>query len=258
MIIYQSKKIPQDIVSYGFFGRNGGVSEGVYDSLNCALGSDDQKDKVLENRARVAKEIGAKALHGVYQIHSCDAIYVDEDYDPDQREKGDALVTDIPGKALTILTADCTPVCFYGQKKNDKAPIIGIAHAGWKGALGGVLDQTIALMKDKDLDPQTLIAVIGPTIAQKSYEVGQEFYDQFMERDQESIDFFKSGKAAGKYHFDLPGYCAYRLRRLGVDLIDIADIDTYQSEEMCYSYRRSTHRQEADYARQISAVMIKE
>lgn len=256
MKIYESKKLPTGTISHGFFGRKGGVSEGIYKSLNCALGSDDEQENVLENRARVAEEIGADELLGVYQKHTQRAVYVDDAYGSDSsRPEADAMVTDIAGKALSILTADCTPVCFHGVKSDGK-DIIGIAHAGWRGALGGVLDSTVNLMREKGAELENIKAVIGPTINQKSYEVGDDFYDQFIERDQESMDFFKEGKL-GKKHFDLPGYCAYRLRRLGVDYTEISDIDTYTNEEICFSYRRSTHRAEPDYARQISVIMIK-
>ena len=246
----------QENIAYGFFGRRGGVSKGVYNALNCGPGSEDDLECVIENRKRVLKILGGEALNTLYQVHGSDCLNVDKAFEGPEPPKADALVTDRPGLALGILTADCAPVLFYGEKK-DGAPVIGAAHAGWKGALAGVLENCAGRMKELGAVDGSIKACIGPCIAQRSYEVGQDFYDQFVAHPQESTRFFKEGETGGHYYFDLPGFCAHRLYLAGLTRISVKDLDTYFNEEEFFSYRRATHRDEKDYGRQISAIMIK-
>ncbi|HOO82901.1 MAG TPA: laccase domain-containing protein, partial [Alphaproteobacteria bacterium] len=168
-----------------------------------------------------------------------------------------AMVTDVSGLALGVLTADCAPVLFYG-KKSDGAPVVGAAHAGWGGALKGVLDNTLAMMLELGAVPESIRACIGPCIGQKSYEVRDDFADTFLEEDGRNEVFFTAGRCAGHLQFDLPGYCAAKLGRAGVKNVLIKDLDTYFNEEDFFSYRRATHRHEKDYGRQISVIMIQE
>lgn len=243
-------------IAHGFFGRQGGVSDGLYASLNCGRGSDDDPAYVQVNLDRVATQIGvsSKNLLTMYQVHGSECLYVDEPWSLDNRPQVDALATDKAGIALGVLTADCAPVLFYGQK-NDGAPVIGAAHAGWKGAIGGALDSTVAKMKV--LGAEDIKACIGPCIAQSSYEVSKDFYIPFEKEDPENERFFMGSKNDGHLMFDLAGYCASRLARLGLKHVYIKDLDTYFNEEDFFSYRRTTHRKESDYGRQISVIAIK-
>jgi YfiH family protein len=245
-------------VSYGFFGREGGVSEGLYRGLNCGVGSGDNPDHVRENRAIIAAEIGVapEKLLSLYQIHSPLCVVVDEPWALADRPQADAMVTDRAGVALGILTADCAPVLFYGVKEGG-APVIGAAHAGWKGAVGGALDATIAQMLDLGVQAGSLHACIGPCISKSSYEVGEEFFRQFVEQDDAAEHFFGSARQEGHYMFDLAGFCAYRLSGAGVKFVYINDNDTYSNENKFFSYRRTTHREEPDYGRQLSVIAIK-
>jgi hypothetical protein len=250
MIIYQSKDF-SDNVSHGFFGKQGGISEGIFASLNVGQGSTDNKIHVKENRAIVAKTIGAKELTSLYQVHSADCLYI-ETLNQD-RPKADAMVTDKPDIALTILTADCGPVLFEGQKE-DGSLVIGAAHAGWGGAFSGVLESTVAKMVEIGATLESIKASIGPCIGQESYEIGDEFYDRFIEQDKQNTAYFKK---VDKWHFDLPKYCEGRLQKIGVETVDMSGIDTYAAKEECFSYRRKTHKNEEDYGRQASVIMIK-
>jgi YfiH family protein len=170
-----------------------------------------------------------------------------------ERPQADAQVTDVPGLAISILTADCAPVLFYGR--NDKGPVIGAAHAGWKGALGGVLDSTVYEMEEYGVKAKDIKAAIGPCISKRSYEVGQDFAAPFLNEDPENERFFMNG-GAGKLMFDLPGYCAARLYNCGLTNVAITGIDTYANERDYFSFRRATHRKEPDYGRQISVIVI--
>lgn len=241
-------------ISYGFFGRQGGVSKGIYESLNCRVGSDDVVEDTAENRRRVCEVIGAEPDHLflLYQIHS-DKVVVAEKPWGMARPEADGIVTDQPGKALGILTADCVPVLFSGVK-DDGAPVIGAAHAGWKGALGGVLDQTVAKMKE--LGAVEIQAAIGPCIAKKSYEISDEFFENFVEADEGNERFFSSARKKGHLMFDLPGYAAMRLSACGVKKVLLSDVDTYSNESEYFSFRRKTHRGESDYGGQLSVIMI--
>ncbi|MAS86751.1 MAG: hypothetical protein CMH30_02045 [Micavibrio sp.] len=250
MIIYQNKDFSEN-VSHGFFGRQGGVSRGIFESLNVGQGSIDEKANVKENRLIVAQAIGAKELTSLYQIHSADCLYIKGA--GQDRPKADAMVTDKPDLALTILTADCAPVLFEGQKA-DGSTVIGAAHAGWGGAFKGVLDNTVAKMIEIGAEIETIKASIGPCIGQNSYEVGDEYYDRFLEQDKKNAIYFKK---VDKWHFDLPKYCQGRLSKAGVKAVDISGIDTYEEDAKCFSYRRKTHKNEEDYGRQASVIMIK-
>ncbi|ABD56252.1 peptidoglycan editing factor PgeF [Jannaschia sp. CCS1] len=235
-------------VTHGFFTRAGGASTGIYEGLNCGTGSSDQREVVAMNRARVADIMGVEALAGVHQVHSATAIVVE---DVAARPRADALVTDRPGVALTILTADCQPVLFADRA----AGVIGAAHAGWKGALDGVLEATLDAMEGLGADRGRVRAVIGPSISQRAYEVGQEFLDRFLDAESDNGRFFANG-VDGKYQFDLTGFGLARLRAAGVAEAEWTGHCTYTDAERFYSYRRATHRGEADYGRLIAAIRL--
>lgn len=242
---------------HGFFTRRGGVSAGVYAALNCGPGSNDAADLVQRNREIVAQTAGCapEDLLSLYQMHSAECVVACQSLGTD-RPKGDAMVTDVPGLALGILTADCAPVLFHGQKA-DGTPVIGAAHAGWGGALKGVLDNSVQEMIALGAQPASIKAAIGPCIAQASYEVREEFAAPFYEQDEESERFFMLARREGHLMFDLAGYCALRLSKAGVMDISIKDLDTYAHEADFFSYRRTTHRGETDYGRQISLITIR-
>jgi hypothetical protein len=256
--VFQEERFTDSSVFHGFFGRQGGVSDGVYDSLNCGLGTDDAQAHVNENRRRVSEYVGVKPenLLSLYQVHGKDCLTVDVPWALDKnRPKADAFVTDKPGLGLGVLTADCVPVLFTG-KKQDNAPVIGAAHAGWKGALGGVLNSTVTAMMTLGAVKETIRVCIGPCIAKASYEVDKDFALPFLKENDESERFFHVAKKDGHLMFDLAGYCAWRLFREGVKNVLILDRDTYTQENDFFSYRRAIHRKEQDYARQISVIAI--
>jgi hypothetical protein len=235
-------------LAHGFFTREGGVSGGVYASLNCGPGSRDDAAAVHENRARaIAALAGEARLVTCAQIHSASVHVVDRDWNFSARAEGDGLVTAQPGVALGILTADCAPVLFADAQ----ARVIGAAHAGWKGAMGGVLEATIAAMKR--LGAGRLIAAIGPAISQANYEVGQDLRDRFGASDAR---FFAAAGRPDHYRFDLPGYVAHRLKEAGVDEVTDLALCTYPPGNGFFSYRRTTHQGEADYGRELSAILL--
>jgi polyphenol oxidase len=238
-------------VRHGFFGRAGGASSGIFAGLNCGLGSTDQAQAVAINRARVAQAMGVTVdrLVGVHQVHSADVVTVTAPLA--DRPKGDALVTNVPGLALTILTADCQPVLFADRE----AGVIGAAHAGWKGALAGVLEVTVAAMERLGARADRTTAVIGPTISQRAYEVGPEFLDRFLAEDSGAARFFAGGPG-DRMLFDLPGYGLHRLRAAGVGQAEWTRACTYSDPDRFFSYRRTTHLKEADYGRLISAIVL--
>lgn len=247
-----------DEIAYGFYGRTGGVSDGIYASLNCAPGSSDDGEKVAKNRSIVAKDLGVKDgnISTLFQCHS-PTCYAIETHVPvgEERPKGDALVTDVSGLAIGVLTADCGPVLF-AAKKPDGGPVIGAAHAGWGGALGGVLEDTVAKMVQLGAPLEGIKACLGPCIMQPSYEVQENFARPFLIKHEEAERFFMSGRKAGHLMFDLPGYIAFRLSEAGVRHVSLMGVDTYADEENCFSFRRATHRGEPDYGREISAIVI--
>jgi len=237
---------------HGFYSRRGGVSTGLYESLNCGQGSGDDPAAVAANRARVAAHLSGRddtPLVSVYQVHGTTCLTVDAPWAGD-RPQADAMVTAVPGIAIGILTADCGPVLF----EDASAGVIGAAHAGWKGAVGGILDATITAMEALGANRENIKAALGPCIHAASYEVTLPFREACMAADQHTAGFFLPGKDEMHLQFDLPGYIAARLERLGVTA-RLVDIDTYTCPDH-FSYRRTTHRAESDYGRQISAIML--
>jgi hypothetical protein len=241
-------------LSHGFFTREGGHSRGIFSSLNCGMGSGDDRDTVRRNRAIVAAELGVAEpqLLTAYQIHSPDAVAVAESWDADDRPRADAMVTRRPGLALGVLTADCGPILFA----DGRARVIGAAHAGWKGALTGVTGRTLDLMEEQGAKRCDIVAVIGPTISQAAYEVGPEFPDRFIEADPANARYFRPSQRSGHFMFDLPGYLEDRLRREGAGHVVNLAVCTFSDESRFFSYRRTTHRNEKDYGRQISAIAL--
>lgn len=244
-------------VRHAFFTRQGGVSEGVYGSLNVGYGSDDSRDAVTENRQRAmaAFDLPVTSLNTVYQYHSAEVIVADTHWDPTDAPRADAMVTDRPGFALGILTADCVPVLFAGEAA-DGRKVIGAAHAGWRGAISGVLASTVDAMEELGLRRDTLCAAIGPCIGAKSYEVGPEFPIPFMEQDPRNARFFRPGIRRKHPMFNIAGYVRSRLEALLVAEIELVDADTCAEEDRFFSYRRKTLTGEADYGRELSAIVI--
>lgn len=239
-------------VQHGFFTRKGGASSGVFDGLNCGLGSSDQADVVKINRARAAQALGlsAKDLCSAHQIHSADVVRVTGPQDSTP-PTCDALVTDQPDLALVILTADCQPALFADAK----ARVIGAAHAGWKGAIGGILEATLDEMEALGASRENITAIIGPSISQRAYEVGPEFLDDFLADNPDNARFFANGEG-DRYQFDLPAFGLHRLRQAGVGHAEWTRHCTYSDPARFYSYRRSVHRKEADYGRLISMIRL--
>ncbi len=236
---------------HGFFTRKGGASSGIFAGLNCGTGSSDQTEAVAINRARVttAMDLAPEALVTVHQVHSAKAIPVTGPLTI--RPEADAMVTATPGDLLGILTADCQPVLFH----DPVAQVIGAAHAGWRGAVDGVLEATLDAMETLGAQRSRITAVIGPTISQAAYEVGPEFLDRFRAEDDEATRFFANGKG-DRMLFDLPGYGLYRLRQAGVGHAEWTGHCTYRDPARFYSFRRTTHAAEADYGRLISTIRL--
>lgn len=239
---------------HGFFTRAGGVSDGIYRGLNAGVGSQDSRENVAENRARIAATFGVapQNLLSLYQVHSPDALIVRESFGA-ERPKADALVTDRPGLALGVLTADCGPVLYA----DGEAGVIGAAHAGWKGALTGILESTIAAMETLGARRERIVAVLGPSIGPDNYEVGPEFVDRFTAVSADNGAYFRPSPRPGHALFDLARYTLDRLARAGVAAHGV-DRCTYAEEENFFSYRRATHRGEGDYGRQISAIVLED
>ena len=241
-------------VAHGFFTREGGVSQGIYASLNCGPGSNDDRAAVMENRSRAAMVLGVSAdtLVTAYQVHSPDVVRVVHPWTPDAAPRADGLVTDQPGIALGVLTADCAPVLFA----DDEAGVIGAAHAGWKGAIGGVLETTVQTMIGLGADPANMVAAVGPTIGFDSYEVGAEFQDRFLAEGRGNDVFFRPSSRDGHFLFDLTGYVKSILLDVGLATVEVLGRDTRSEEKMFFSYRRATLAGEADYGRQLSAIAL--
>ncbi|RBW58920.1 peptidoglycan editing factor PgeF [Ruegeria sp. A3M17] len=239
-------------VRHGFFSRRGGASSGIFAGLNCGYGSSDQTEAVAVNRQRVAAamEVSPDALVGVHQVHSPTVLTVDAPINGD-KTKADAVVTATPGLALTILTADCQPVLFADSDAN----VIGAAHAGWRGALDGVLEATLDAMEALGAQRENTVAVIGPTISQGAYEVGPDFLDEFAADSPDNLRFFANGNG-DRLQFDLPAFGLHKLRQAGVGQAEWTRHCTYSDPDRFYSYRRSTHAKEADYGRLISAIKL--
>lgn len=237
-------------VPHGFLGRRGGVSRGEMWGLNVGYGSGDDPDLIAENRVRAVGAILPDAqLATVHQVHSPTVVHVEKPWPQDQRPHADAMVTDRPGLLLGVLTADCAPVLF----SDPEAGIIGAAHAGWRGAVGGVTSATIEAMERLGARRERIAAAVGPCIAQPSYEVDEAFRARFEDEDSSNDRFFVPGPA-GKPHFDLAGYVFHRLKSAGVGRSEALGLDTYSDAERFYSYRRSTHLGEPSYGRQISMI----
>ena len=237
-------------IAHGFFSREGGVSAGIYESMNCGPGSKDDPAAVAENRGRVALALGAESLTSLSQIHSA-TVHVVPGWEG--RSEGDGMVTKTPGMALGILTADCAPVLFLDAR----ARVIGAAHAGWKGAISGVLEATVTAMEKLGARAENIQAAIGPCISQAHYEVGFDFRDRFLEQGGLRMrKFFIPSDKEGHYRFDLEGYAAHRLEQTGIAGVRKMRVCTYPPENGYFSYRRTTHRGEPDYGRQISAIVL--
>jgi len=240
-------------IRHGFFGRKGGVSQGLYASLNCGLGSRDDPALVRENRARAIAAFGAAdtPLLTPYQVHSPHALVVRAPWPEGKPPDADALATDVAGLAIGVLAADCVPTLLA----DPEAGVIGAAHAGWKGALGGVLEAVVEAMLGLGAKPSRLSAVLGPSIGGASYEVGPEFPAPFLARDPSTADLFRPSARAGHFLFDLPAYCMLRLRAIGVGTVAATGHDTFALPEAFFSYRRTCHAGEKDYGRNLSMIV---
>jgi YfiH family protein len=238
---------------HAFFTSEGGVSDGIYRSLNGGLGSHDDAANVAENRRRMAEQMGVTPEHflNAWQIHSPDAVVVTGPWNGTERPKADAIVTRTEGLAIGVTAADCGPILFVDAS----ARVIGAAHAGWKGALTGVLESTIDAMEKLGADRGGIIAAIGPLIRQHSYEVGPEFVERFLDADAEHARFFRPGERDGHSMFDLASFIRMRLENAGVLMIDDIGVDTY-SDPRFFSYRRSVHRNEPDYGRHVHCIAL--
>lgn len=237
-------------VPHGFLGRRGGVSTGELRGLNVGYGSKDDRAAIEENRRRAVAAVlpGAK-LVTVHQEHTATVVYAEQPWAMGERPVADAMVTDRPGLLLGILTADCAPVLFA----DPQAGVIGAAHAGWRGAFAGVTEATVAAMEELGATRENIRVAVGPCIAQGSYEVDEAFRDRFIERDANNSRFLEAGPQS-RPHFDLPAYVASRLRSADLGGVEVVGLDTYADPDRFYSYRRATHRGEADYGRQVSLI----
>ncbi len=242
-------------LGHGFFTRQGGVSNGIYESLNLGLGSDDDRGRVLENRRRAADAVGVvpENLISPYQIHSPDVITVTGPWEDAADRKADALVTRTPGLAVGVLTADCGPVLFA----DPAARVVGAAHAGWKGALTGVLQNTVVAMEALGATRNGITAVLGPTISRQAYEVGPEFRERFLQDGSANTEYFQPSERDNHFMFDLPAFIRDRLEQLNLGEVTDLALCTYGDETRFFSYRRTTHRKEPDYGRQISAIVLR-
>jgi len=241
-------------VAHAFFTRAGGASEGVYASLNGGVGSRDLPHAVAENRARMAAALGLppEQLVVPYQVHSPDAIVLEAPWAPDARPRCDGVATATPGLALGVTGADCGMILFADRH----ARVVGAAHAGWKGALTGVVEATVAAMARLGATPANVVAALGPCIAQASYEVGPEFVAAFADAGEDADRFFVPSRREGRSMFDLKAYIAERAARAGVGRFEDMGLDTYADEARFFSFRRTTHRQEPDYGRLVSAIAL--
>ena len=243
-------------IRHAFFTRQGGVSEGLFDSLNCGFGSGDEPQRVAANREIAMARLGQTAdrLVTVRQIHSAGVVVVERPWRREESPTADGLVTAVPGIALGVLAADGAPILFY----DPVARVIGAAHGGWRGALGGVVDATIAWMAELGAERPHIRAAIGPCIARRSYEVGLEFPQPFVAEDPGNVRFFASAPGLGRFLFDLGGYIAHRLARAGITTVEVARHDTVAEEERFFSYRRARLRGERCYGRGLSAIVLEE
>jgi YfiH family protein len=241
-------------VPHGFFTRRGGVSEGPFASLNCSLSGQDRRDHVLENRARAASALGAAPdmLVGLTQVHGADCVTVNAPWQPGEGPRADAAVTRRPGVALGIVTADCAPVLFADAD----AGVVGAAHAGWRGAVAGILEATLAAMVALGADPARVVASVGPCIAQASYEVAADLRDAVLAQDAASVRFFGAGGRPQRWQFDLAGYCVARLRAAGVGRANALGADTMADADSFFSHRRRTLAGGGLIGHQISVITV--
>ncbi len=241
-------------IRHGFFTRRGGVSEGPFASLNCSLSGQDDRALVMENRARVAAALGAglPALVGLFQVHGADVVTVTQPWVAGAGPHADAMVTDRPGIGLGIVTADCAPVLFADRE----AGVVGAAHAGWRGAVAGILEATLAAMARLGADPARVVVAVGPCIAQPSYEVGADLHEAVLARDPADAAFFAGGARPGHWQFDLPGYCVARLRAAGVAQAASLGFDTVTDPARFFSHRRRTLSGGGPIGHQISVVVL--
>jgi YfiH family protein len=238
---------------HAFFSRDGGVSDGIYAGLNGGIGSNDDPAKVAENRRLMAEQMGVTTDHflTLFQVHSPDAVVASAPWDTASRPRADAIVTRAEGLAIGVTAADCGPILFV----DPNARVIGAAHAGWKGALTGIIESTVGAMEGLGAERAGIVAAIGPLIRQRSYEVGNEFVERFVEADAENTRFFLPASREGHAMFDLAGFIRMRLEDAGVLMIDDTGVDTY-SDERFFSYRRSVRRNEPDYGRHVHAIVL--
>jgi hypothetical protein len=241
-------------IRHAFFTRRGGVSDGIYASLNGGVGSDDAPDNVAQNRARMAEALGVAAgrLLTPYQIHSPDVVVAEEPWTHEARPRADAVITRTPGLAIGVSTADCGPLLFA----DDQAGVIGAAHAGWRGAFTGVIEATVVAMEKLGADRSRIAVALGPTIRQPNYEVGPEFVERFLAAEVDNARFFGPSQRAGHAMFDLTGYIADRVGRAGLANFEDLGLCTYAEPERFYSYRRTTQRGEPDYGRHVNAIAL--
>ena len=241
-------------IRHAFFTRLGGVSDGVYASLNGGVGSQDRPADVAENRARMAQVLGVTPdrLLSAYQIHSPDVVVADRPWPTDQRPRADAIVTRTRGLAIGISTADCGPVLLADRR----AGVVGAAHAGWRGALTGVIEAAIAAMERLGADRGNMVAATGPMIRQPNYEVGPDLIERFVAADKDNARFFAPAAREGHAMFDLAGYVVARLQRAGVGTVEDIGLCTYADPARFYSYRRATHQAEPDYGRHVNAIAL--
>ena len=237
-------------IAHGFFGRTGGVSSGLYESLNCGPGSSDEPKNVAENRRRVKAALGAPELNTLYQVHSAKTVIVEAPWSTPP--EADAMVTRIKGIALGILSADCAPILFA----DSGACVIGAAHAGWKGALAGIVESAISAMEKLGAQRRRIAAAVGPCISQANYEVADDFRTRFVEADAANTRFFSPGVRAGHHQFDLEAFVVQRLKNAGLDNVSRLSRCTYAHEAELFSFRRATHRGENDYGREISVIVL--
>lgn len=241
-------------ISHGFFTRLGGVSEDVYASLNCGFGSNDETSNVSQNRSIVTEILGLPGarVNTPYQKHSPDVVITDKGWCYKEAPEADAVVTNTPNVVIGILTADCAPVLFVDNVNK----VVAAAHAGWRGAIGGVLENTIESMRSLGAQRRYITAVVGPCISLKNYEVGDEFYEQFTSKTSDYSVFFQRNETTGKHHFNLSGFAVSRLEKIGIKQALSLPFCTYENESQFFSYRRNTHNSVADYGRQLSAIVI--
>ncbi|HEY1631707.1 MAG TPA: peptidoglycan editing factor PgeF [Rhizomicrobium sp.] len=251
MTILKASNLPA--AAHGFFTREGGVSTGIFASLNCGPGSGDDLAAVTANREIVREALGAAHLVTLHQVHSPDAVIVNAPWEMGKGPQADAMASATPGITLGILTADCAPVLLMDAE----AGVVGAAHAGWKGALTGVIDSVLEKMESLGAVRERIAAAAGPCIAQPNYEVGEDFHDRFRDADSGNTRFFTLSNRPGHFRFDLEAYVVHRLREAGVENVAGVFRDTYSHESALFSFRRATHRGETSYGRQISAIVLR-